>query len=84
MRTRTMRWNGLLAALSAIALLGAASAEAADRTIEPGATRHRHVRVQRAVKVKHVKTRVCVDDRAAIRPLKYVVRCAVVSAVPRW
>jgi len=78
-----MRWNGLLAALSAIALLGAASAEAADRTIEPGATRHRHARVHR-VKVRHVKTRVCVDDRAAIRPLKYVVRCAVVSAVPRW
>ena len=84
MTMRTMRRNGLLALLSAAVLLGVATAEAADRTIEPGATRHRHVRVQRAVKVKHVKTRVCVDDRAAIRPLKYVIRCAVVSAAPRW
>jgi len=60
-------------ALAAAVLIAAASAEAADRTIEPGMHRHTH---------RHVRVRDCVDDRAAIKPTKYVRRCAIVSTVP--
>lgn len=84
MPARTMRRrNELLAAatLSAAMLVGAAAAEAADRTVKP---RHRHAHVHRVVKVRHFD---CVDDRAPIKHLKYAIRCAVVSEVPpprRW
>ena len=72
MRARPIaRWTVLAALAGALA----AGAEAADRSIEPGAYRvHRHVR--------HVRVRDCVDDRAAIKPTKYVRRCAIVSTVP--
>jgi len=84
MRARTRhRWTGIAgaAALAGAVLLGAASVQAADRAIEPGAQRRAHVRHH--VKVRHV-ARWCIDDRAAIKPLKYVPRCAIASALPRW
>ena len=75
MRTRPIeRWTGA-AALVAAMLIAAASAEAADRAVEPGAHRHAH----RAVTVRHV---LCVDGRAAIKPTKYVRKCAIASALP--
>jgi hypothetical protein len=55
--------------------------QAADRAIEPGAARHRHAHVHRIVRIKHVP---CIDDRAAIKPLKYIRRCAIASAPPQW
>jgi hypothetical protein len=60
------------AALAAAVLFGA-SAEAADRAVEPGTHRHVH---------RYVRVRDCVDDRAAVKPTKYVRRCAIVSDVP--
>jgi hypothetical protein len=86
MRARTShRWTGIAgaAALAGAVLLGAASVQAADQAIEPGAARHRHTHVRHHVKVRHV-ARWCIDDRAAIKPLKYIRPCAIALALPQW